>query len=85
MTSPECILFPGQVGLCEPVPVGGGAVGGDSSKAVEETMVKYLIEQHCSEQRYIREAFTLPRYVMHVGSLNYAYLIKEQEVYMGSI
>ena len=61
MTSPECLLFPGQVGLCEPVPVGGGAGGGDSSKEVEETMVKYLTEQHFSEQRYIREAFILPR------------------------
>ncbi len=77
MTSPECLLFPGQVGLCEPVPVGGGAVmGGGSSKEIEETMVKYLTEQHLSEQIYTREAFTLPRYVwayvytmyiMHVG------------------
>ena len=63
MTSPECLLFPGQVGLCEPVPVGGGAVvGGGSSKEIEETMVKYLTEQHLSEQMYTREAFILPRY-----------------------
>ena len=63
MTSPECLLFPGQVGLCEPVPAGGGVGGGDSIKEAEERMVvKYLTEQHFCEQSYIREAFTLPRY-----------------------
>ena len=55
-TSPECLLYPGRVGLCEPVPVGSEGVEG-----MERGVVSLLEQQHDSEQHYIREAFTLPR------------------------
>ena len=63
-TSPECLLYPGQVGLCEPVPVGGGVgVSGDREQLAEEHLVSLLDQQHRNEQLYIKDALTLPRLV----------------------
>ena len=55
-TSPECLLYPGKVGLCEPAPVGSeGGVG------TERKMVALLDQHQEGEQMYSREAFTLSR------------------------
>lgn len=55
-TSPECLLFPGTVGLCEAVPVGGGA----GVSGTEEEMVCLLDQQHVNEQSYVSETKHLP-------------------------
>lgn len=70
-TSPECLLYPGQVGLCEPVPVGGGvgvSVGGDREHRAEENLVYLLDQQHRNEQLYIKDALTLPRLASKIWS-----------------
>jgi len=55
-TSPECLLHPGRVGLCEPAPVRI-----EGREGMERRMVAQLDQHQQSEQVYSREAFTLPR------------------------
>jgi len=54
-TSPECLLHPGRVGLCEPAPVRI-----EGREGMERRMVAQLDQHQQSEQVYSREAFTLP-------------------------
>ena len=60
-TSPECLLYPGTVGLCEAVPVGSGVGVSDSVRETEEEMVRLLDQQLHNEQQYIRETQVLPK------------------------
>ena len=63
-TSPECVLYPEQVGLCEPVPVKcGGVMDEEGVGAVEGGMVRLLMQQDFNEKQYIKEAFSQSRCV----------------------
>lgn len=57
-TSPECVLYPGQVGLNEPTPAQSEVV-----QDLEGVVRALLGQQHQREQEYIQEAFLLPRSV----------------------
>lgn len=74
-TSPECLLFPGDTGLCEPVPVGESVSVGmspsgydEKERRGEEQLLYMLEHQQRTEQVYIKEALALPRFVWRLAS-----------------
>lgn len=58
-TSPECVLYPGNVGLTEPAPPPSTVGVADALKRVELRLMDSLQHQRQTEQWYIKEAFSL--------------------------